>query len=267
MNGIAPTPHRKDMHPATEDRKVPLVLLPALDGAGFSFQLLLGQLPSFIEPRLLRFPDDQALGYEELLPLVMRSLPDSPFILLGESFSTPLAIMIAAARSQGLRGLILCSAFARNPLWLSPNWLAHLCHPFIFRLYDPYIRLKVWKRGGGQAGVERLAALTKDTPKIIAKRAQSALRINVLKQLASCQVPVLYIRGTRDRMIHPRNLSEMSRCLPTMRVVQLDGGHCVLRSRAALAAAAIGQFITECDPSSCCAESTATESDFSTLRQ
>jgi pimeloyl-ACP methyl ester carboxylesterase len=187
------------------------------------------------------------MGYEELLPLVTGILPDSPFVLLGESFSSPLAITVAAARPRGLRGRVLCSAFARNPFWLAPSWLAFLTHPLFFRLYDPYVRWKVRLRGGGAAGDLRLAALGDRTPAVIAKRVRSVLRVNVLEQLASCPVPVLYVRGQRDRLIHRRNLSEMSKCLPSMRVAMLDGGHCILRSRAAMAATAIMEFMSGCD--------------------
>ena len=36
-------------------------------------------------------------------------------MLLGESFSGPIAAAIAAAPPPGLRGLILCATFLRNP--------------------------------------------------------------------------------------------------------------------------------------------------------
>jgi pimeloyl-[acyl-carrier protein] methyl ester esterase len=233
--------------PSVPDRELPLILLPGLDGEGFSFGPLLEQLPPFVRPTVVAFPRDRAMGYEELLPLVMGMLPQTPFVLLGESFSSPLSIAIAAARPAGLRGLILCSAFARNPLWLAPNWLAHLTHPLVFRLYDPYVRIKVWRRGGGPKGDLRLAALNGQTPEVIATRCRSALRVNVMEQLASCQVPVIYVRGERDRLIHRRNLLEMTKCLPSMRVAMLDGGHCILRSRTPLAVAAIVEFMKGCD--------------------
>jgi pimeloyl-ACP methyl ester carboxylesterase len=228
------------------DGKLPLILLPGLDGVGVSFRPLIQHLPSYIDPRVISYPRDHVLGYEELLPMVMGMLPGSPFVLLGESYSSPLSIMIAAVRPPGLVGLILCSAFARNPLWLAPNWLAYLAHPLVFRVYDPYVRFKVWRRGSGPAGEARLAALCGLTPHVIAKRARSALTVNVLEQLSACPVPVLYIRGERDRLIHSRNLLEMSQHLPSMRVAKLDGGHCVLKSRPTLAVAAIMDFIDCC---------------------
>ena len=223
-----------------------LILLPGLDGTGITFGPLLKELPSYIRPTILTYPQDREMGYDELLPMVMGQLPDSPFMLLGESFGSPLAIMIAANRPTGLRGLILCSAFARNPLWLAPNWLAHLTPPLVCSLYDPYVRFKWWRRGGGPMAAVRLAALTQRTPWVISKRVRSLLRVNVMRELADCRVPVLYVRGERDKLIHRRNMVEMSECLPSMKKAELDGGHCLLKSRPTVAAAAILEFIDSC---------------------
>jgi pimeloyl-[acyl-carrier protein] methyl ester esterase len=249
MSSIAPpiADPRHEPHLSPNEGKTRLILLPGLDGAGLAFGPLLKLLPSFIQPTVVTYPRDRVMGYQELLPMVMGMLPNEPFVLLGESFSSPLSITIAAARPPGLRGLILSSAFARNPLWLAPNWLAYLTHPLVFRLYNPYIRLKVWRRGAGPQSTARLAAISGLKPQVVANRARSALRVNVMRQLSTCPVPVLYIRGKRDRLVHSRNLSEMAQCLPSMRVVRIDGGHCVLRSQAELAATAIIEFIANCD--------------------
>jgi pimeloyl-[acyl-carrier protein] methyl ester esterase len=235
-------PQQQSRIRAAEGR-LPLIMLPGLDGAGLAF----GPLVELLPPSIVTYPRDRVMGYQELLPLVTGMLPNDPFVLLGESFSSPLAITIAASRPRGLRGLILSSAFARNPLWLAPNWLAPLAHPLVFRLYNPYIRFKAWWRGSGPHSAARLAAVSGLRPQVVANRARSALRVNVMQQLSSCPVPVMYIRGERDRLVHRRNLEEMSECLPSMCVVRLDGGHCVLRSQAALAAAAIVEFIADCD--------------------
>jgi pimeloyl-ACP methyl ester carboxylesterase len=236
---------------STSSTRVSLILLPGLDGAGLAFGPLVKLLPSSIEPTVVTYPRDRMMGYQELLPFVRQRLPDGPFVLLGESFSSPLSIMIAAARPPGLRGLILSSAFARNPLWLAPNWLAPLTRPFIFRLYNPYIRLKVWRRGGGPSGAARLAAIDGLLPEVVANRARSALQVNVLEKLPTVQVPVMYVRGDRDKLVHSRNLVEMAASLPSMRVVRIDGGHCVLRSKAEAAGAAIVEFIDACRRRSC----------------
>ena len=81
-----------------------LVLLPGLDGTGLLFQPLVECLPDAIEPVVVSYPPDQKLGYEELLPLVLERLPAAPFVLLGESFSGPLAVMAAATAPRASAG-------------------------------------------------------------------------------------------------------------------------------------------------------------------
>ena len=97
-----------------------LVLLPGLDGTGKLFSEFVKSLGSSVDSRIVAYPKDLALGYDELETLVLAALPrDRRFILLGESFSGPIAIRIAARSPAGLVALILCGTFAKNPFpWL-----------------------------------------------------------------------------------------------------------------------------------------------------
>src|SRR5580700_4256654 len=119
--------------------EISLVLLPGLDGSGVMFRPLLGELAPRIRPIVVTYPRDKMLGYEELLPLVLEKIRGlSSFIFLGESFSGPAALMAAAAHPPGLRGVILCASFVRNPVWLRPNWLRYFASPLAFRLYPKF---------------------------------------------------------------------------------------------------------------------------------
>jgi pimeloyl-ACP methyl ester carboxylesterase len=90
---------------------ITLMLLPGLDGSGVLFRPLIRQLGLELQPVIVPYPPREVLGYDELLSLVLEALPrSSPFILLGESFSGPLALMAAATLPKGLRGVILCAS-------------------------------------------------------------------------------------------------------------------------------------------------------------
>src|ERR1051325_2082913 len=94
-----------------------VVLLPGLDGTGTLFRPLLDHLPPELHPLVVTYPPEEPIGYDELLPRVLDHLPTStPFVLLGESFSGPLALMVAARSPTGLRVVIVCASFVRNPL-------------------------------------------------------------------------------------------------------------------------------------------------------
>src|ERR1019366_8900499 len=103
-----------------------LVLLPGMDGTGSLFSGLVSALGPGFEATVVKYPADQALGYKELESFARSSLPlDRPFIILGETFSGPIAISLSASMPPGLAGVILCCSFARNPLPVL-RWLKSL---------------------------------------------------------------------------------------------------------------------------------------------
>src|SRR5579863_3225723 len=102
---------------------VKLILMPGMDGTGELFAPLLRALGTSVETSVVRYPPDEPLGYAELLPRVRAELPQSgPFVLLGESFSGPLAIMLAGEAPAGLRGVMLSASFATNPVRWFPRF-------------------------------------------------------------------------------------------------------------------------------------------------
>ncbi|HMA00429.1 MAG TPA: hypothetical protein VKP66_20995 [Steroidobacteraceae bacterium] len=80
-----------------------LLLLPGLDGTGKLFAAFLRALGPGVESRVVEYSPDEPLGYEELELRVRAALPrDRPYVLLGESFSGPIAMRIAASAPAGL---------------------------------------------------------------------------------------------------------------------------------------------------------------------
>jgi len=99
------------------DHSVPtLILLPGLDGTGILFGQFVEAIGSNADTRVIAYPVDQPLGYAELEAFVREALPrDRPYVVLGESFSGPIAIRLAADPPAGLAGVVLCVTFAKNP--------------------------------------------------------------------------------------------------------------------------------------------------------
>lgn len=93
-----------------------LLLLPGLDGTGRLFGPLLRELSAGWHPVVVSYPMDANADYEVLTQLALRAVPaDGPLVLLGESFSGPVAIKLAVALGARVQALILCCSFARNP--------------------------------------------------------------------------------------------------------------------------------------------------------
>lgn len=99
------------------DPRLPaLVLLPGMDGTGDLFAPFLAAMGPECKVLCIRYPDDAAMGYVELEVLVRSQLPhDANYVVLGESFSGPIAASLSAAPPPGLMGIVLCCTFLRSP--------------------------------------------------------------------------------------------------------------------------------------------------------
>lgn len=84
-------------------------------------RLLILRIHRCLTPRLapvvVTYPVDRSMNYAELEQLARASLPtERPFVLVGESFSGPIAISLAASKPATLRGLVVVCSFARSPI-------------------------------------------------------------------------------------------------------------------------------------------------------
>lgn len=222
-----------------------LVLLPGMDGTGDLFNPLIEALPPTIDPVVVRYPPDKPLGYTRLEELARQSLPDDePYLLLGESFSGPIAISIAASSPAQLRGLILACTFASCP---RPRLAAFA--PLTTWFPIPKLPAFVTKQIVlGATSEPNLEALLKDsvnkvTADVFRMRLNEAINIDVTDQLSTITVPTMYLRSAQDRLIPRSAGDEIIRVLPTVKLVEIETPHCLLQVAATQAVDAIEEFL------------------------
>lgn len=93
-----------------------LVLLPGMDGTGTLFDPLVNALAGAVQTKVVAYPPAGPNGYDALQKFAEAALPvDEPVIVLGESFSGPIAVSLAAKYPQQVRGVVLCCTFVQNP--------------------------------------------------------------------------------------------------------------------------------------------------------
>lgn len=222
-----------------------LVLLPGLDGTGVLMRPLLAALPAEPAPVVVAYPSDEILGYDALLERVLAALPRGrPFVLVGESYGGPLALRAAAMRPPGLAGLVLCATFVRNPHPWLPRWTKHAVTPGLLGLFPKMSQAKMLLGGYSTPELRALSAeaLARVRPEVLAARVRDVLAVDVAAELASCPVPVLYLRGTKDGVVPRWNARAIRRIRPSVEVVDLPAPHLVLQTQATAAAAAITRF-------------------------
>lgn len=215
-----------------------------MDGTGRLFGPLLGALPARLPARVVSYPLDEDLGYEELLPLVEAAAGEGgEFVVVGESFSGPLALMLAARRPAGLRGVVLCASFVRFPLPVPDRWRG-MVRPWMFR-HQPLWLVSLALLGRhewGPLGRQLRQAVRSVSPAAMAARARAVAGVDVTGHLRDCPVPVLYLRASRDRVVRPSCWELVRSVRPDAHVAVLPGPHLILQVAPAESAAALAAF-------------------------
>ena len=225
---------------------ISLLLLPGLDGTGKLFEPLMCHLPTWIKPIVVSYPPDKPYGYQELKAIVSRSLPiNDDFVILGESFSGPLAVMVAAEKPKGLGGLILCASFIKKPFRLIPSWIRLFSVGPIYRLWPAFIKLRALLRHGGYSELVKnaLDAIKAVRPSVIAKRVKAILTVYVEQDFVRVDVPILYLVSRKDHLIKKHNVDGMKSLKPNLTVVEIDTQHFVLQLEPKKSSVQIERFV------------------------
>ncbi|QWP76568.1 alpha/beta hydrolase [Lysobacter sp. K5869] len=226
------------------------LVLPGLDGGGELLSDFLAALQPRFAANALAYPNDPALGYDALVDWAWTRLPtDEPFALIGESFSGPVAIRLAARRPPNLAALVLCASFAQapRPPW-SPLGLAAL-PAWLHRLPLRHAPLAVVERAvlgrwSNPRWRERLrAALDALDPAVLRTRLGEVARVDARAALAAVAVPTLYLRATADRLVSRESWETIHRARPHTECFALDAPHFLLQACADDAAARIGHWL------------------------
>ncbi|MDN6858538.1 alpha/beta hydrolase [Pseudomonas sp. CAN2814] len=221
-----------------------LLLLPGLNGSNRLFAPLLARLPGSLPIECLELPSLGAQDYSSLADALLPQLGSAPFVLLGESFSGPLARTLAQRSPAGLRGVIFAATFASRPnpllgllkrLPLPPP--SFLAHPSLIRQFCV-----------GRDAPDALVGLIADE----IRRMPATLVQSRLKVLAELRAPTkplltpcLCLIPSSDRLVNrSARAGVTSRCENTQ-VTDIAGPHFLLQSRPVSCATAITAFLDE----------------------
>jgi len=221
-------------------RALPIVLLPGLHGTRELLKDLSDQLSLHRTTRPLDYPRDQRFAYAELAAFVRTCVPDCPYVILGESFSGPIAIEIAATDSR-VRGLVLASSFARHPL---PAQLAFFGG---FAAWTPkwIVAKALLGRGAAPDIKAQLSGTLADflrEREVVSTRVKELLRVDKRDRLEQVKCPVLCLRGRRDWLVRRKSVEVIANAIPNCEVHLLDASHMVLTTHAEVAACLINRF-------------------------
>jgi pimeloyl-ACP methyl ester carboxylesterase len=224
-----------------------IVLLPGMDGTGELFVPLVQALGSQCRTVTVRYPNEQGLNYAQLEAVARAALPENEsFVLLGESFSGPVAIALAASHPPRLQGLVLCCSFVRNPrraLALMRHGLGLI--PFGAAPTAALDALLLGKFSTPSLSQSLRHAVAQVTPSVLRQRLRCVLTVDVSAALSAVTVPTLYLRALRDRLVPPAAAERVLALRPATRLVEIDAPHCLLQAAPQSAATALLEFVAD----------------------
>ena len=190
-----------------------LVLLPGLDGTGELFANLVAALPRTIETTVVRYPAQQSHTYADLFSLVRKATSGlEKFVVLGESFSGPLAVRLAAVRPPNVAGLVISAGFVRRPFSKWGFLLKAAARPPLFRLSPPDFMVEYFSLGPMPPPDLKQSvrqAVQSVSPRVLAGRVREILTCDVTQDLARVNVPIMYLQAAGDRLVGPACFDEI----------------------------------------------------------
>ena len=217
-------------------------MVPGLDGTGLLFRALNVALGEAVVPVCVGLVSDEPLGYRALANRIRP--PDVPYAVLGESFSGPLALMLAD-RDPRVKAVVLSASFARCPSRLLAR-LWPLVRSPLFWARVPDLALRHYLLGEDASETELTALRMVGRfvePRIMAARLRALGAVDVEGELARCRVPLLYLRARRDRLVGPEVADRMRRLNPRVEVAEVDAPHLLLQRAPQEAARHIVAFL------------------------
>ncbi len=224
-----------------------LYILPGLDGTTRMLDSFVAaaRAVDFGDVHAIGYPPDQPLGYAELETFARTALPrQAPFVLLGESFSGPVAISIAADPPPNLVGLVLSTTFARAPVPLLAPFAA-LTRFAPTRAVPTALLSAVLLGRWSTPELRRTlrAALHEVAPAVQRTRAAAAMRVDVSDRLARIAVPTLTLKANHDRLLRAGAGRQLLAGIANARQVALDGPHLLLQTRTGPCVEEIANFM------------------------
>jgi len=209
-----------------------LVLLPGLDGTGELFapalELDWGGLRPVVRPLPALGPQD----YDSLAEQIGVKLPDGELVLVAESFSSPLATLLAARHAGRVRALVLVSGFCAAP---HSSRCGRLPPRPVFAVTPPNFFLRRFLTGeqAPPGLLESLSRALRQTPSAtLAERVRVTLALDEQDCPDLGTLPVLLLQASQDRLLPWEVQSTLERHFPTATTEWINGPHLLMQTRA-----------------------------------
>lgn len=228
-----------------------LIVLPGLDGTGKLLEDLQQAAPPAMKAKVLAFPTTGPQDYATLEQVVAAKLPrdGSPYMVVAESFSGPLAIRLGVGNYPGLKAIVLVNSYVESPLSMSTGVVGTLTLPLwtrVNRIPRRAVRHLLLGRDAPRPLVDQVAKTIEEMrPGLLAARWKTVLTANETASYAKSQIPMFYLRGLQDRLVPDTALETLVRIRPGLQVHEMRGPHMLLQCHPEACLKVFEQWATE----------------------
>ncbi len=210
-----------------------ILLLPGMDGTGILFEPFLQVLPNHIDVKVVRYPENTYLSYAQLAQRVLDVAPvEEPYLIIAESYSGPVAILLAARAAGNLRAVVFVSSFVSRPLGRIGAWVGRAIQTVFFRTRPPAWILR-WFLMEPSTPRKLITAtqnaIARVRPDVLARRLRDALNADFAAMLPGCTARMAYLLPVADRLLGRRGLRGFLTAKPDIEIVTIAAPHFLLQ--------------------------------------
>jgi len=204
--------------------------LPGLHGTPELFSEVQGMLPEDVRAEFVELPSNDRQDYPELSDWLANHLtPDTPRILIAESFSGPIALHYAEKNSHTVCGIVLAASFYSSPV---SKLLTILPLRLIFAFRPPEFLLKLFLIGKDttQEQLTTLStAIQQTSPSVIASRVRAILRLKSKNRPLLPDMPMMILQAKEDNLISSKTQLHLEQAYPNAKVNTIQSPHLILQ--------------------------------------
>ena len=204
-----------------------------MDGTGILLRPFVELLPVAIDATVVRYPEDIYLTHEQLAKRVMDIVPRSePYVILAESYSGPVACLLAAHPVGNLQAVVFVASFVSLPWGRLGRWIAKFLPTALFRRRTPAWILR-WLLMDADAPPAMISEaqdiIARIHPEVLAQRLRDSLSADFRWMLRDCTARIVCLAPESDRLLGERGLRGFLAAKPGIEIVRIAGPHSILQ--------------------------------------
>ena len=210
-------------------------LLPGLHGTDALFEKFHSALPDQQECEQINLPEKGKQDYQTLGDWLDNHLPhrkDKKRLIIAESFSGPLAMMIAAQRADEVAGIVLASCFCDAPH--NPGIALLPLRPlFMVKPHRKALEHFLVGKDASDQDIEELAQVIQTIPSsTLTKRVRAILELEEGDTPRLKDTPMLLLQAQDDNLIPWEAQQRLEAHYPNARVHWIPSPHMILQRHA-----------------------------------